>query len=111
VNHVPKLRVEVVAGAVPTPLVEQSPEGFDVESDTVARRDCLAYMVSHQAVRKIELVVKPGLGGVLKCLGCQTKAGEGSEIIGLDPVHDSRAHFLGCGRSSVVHFPLKMDVQ
>ena len=110
-NYVPELRVEMVAGAVPAPLVEQGPEGFDVEGDAVARRDRLAHIVGREAIRKIELVVKPGLRSVVERLGCQTKAGEGSEIVGFDPVHDSRAHFLGCGRGSVVHFPLKMYVQ
>ena len=109
--YVPELRVEVVTGAVPTPLVEQGPERFDVESDTVARRDCLAYIVGREAIRKIELVIKLGLCSVVERLGCQTKAGEGSEIVGFDPVHDSRAHFLRCGRGSVVHLPLKMYVQ
>ena len=103
-NHVPKLRVEVVAGAVPTPFVEQGPEGFDVEGDAIARRDRLTHIVGRQAIGKVELVIEFGLGGVVKCLGCQTKIGEGSKIIGLDPVYDPRAHSLGCGRRSVVHF-------
>ena len=110
-NYVPELRVEVIAGAVPTPLVEQGPEGFDVKSDAVARRNCLAYIVGRETIRKIELMIKPGLCSVVEGLGCQTKAGESSEIGGFDPVHDARAHFLGCGRGSVVHFPLKMYVQ
>jgi len=93
VKRVPKLRVEVVAGAVPTPFVERNPESFDVEGDTVARRDCLTHVVRRQAIRKIELVIEPGLSGMVKCLGCETKGGESSEIIGLDPVHDPRAHF------------------
>ena len=111
VNRVPELRVEVVAGAVPTPLVEHCPEGFHVEGDTVARCDCLAHIVSREAVRKIELMIKPGFRGVVKRPGCQTKAGEGSEIVGFDPVHDSGAHFLGGGRRSVVHFPFKIHFQ
>ena len=110
-DHVPKLGVEVVAGAVPTSLVERGPEGFDVESDAVARRDCLAHIVSHQAIRKVELVVQPGLGSVFKRLGCQTKAGERPEIIGFDPVHDPRAHFLRCGCGSVVHYPWSVGGQ
>ena len=110
-NHVPKLGVEVVAGAVPTPFVEQGPEGFDVEGDAIARRDRLGHIVGRQAIRKVELVVKPGLCSVVKCLGCQTKAGEGPEIVGFDPLDDPRAHLLGCGRRRVVHFSLKMYVQ
>lgn len=110
-NYVPELRVEVIAGAVPTPFVEQGPEGFDVKGDAVARRDCLAHVVGREAIRKIELVIKSGLCSVAEGLGCQTKAGEGSEIVVFDPVHDARVHFLGCGRGSVVHFPLKVYVQ
>ena len=97
----------MVAGVVPTSFVEQGPEGFDVEGDTIARRDCLTDVVRREAIRKIELVIKPGLSRMVKCLGCETKAGEGSEIIGFDPVHDPRAHFLWCGNRSVVHFPLE----
>ena len=56
-DHVPKLRVEVVAGAVPTAFVEEGPEGFDVKGDAIARRDRLTETVSGQAIRKIKLVV------------------------------------------------------
>jgi len=111
VNYIPELRVKVVAGAVPTPLVEQGPEGFDVEGNAVARRDCLTHIVSREAIRKIELVIKPGLCSVVERLGCQAKAGEGSEIVGFDPVHDSGTHFLGCDRGNIVHLLLKMYVQ
>lgn len=96
-KHVPKLRVEVVAGTVPTPFVEQGPEGFDVEGNAIARRDRLTYIVSRQAIRKIELMVEPGLSSVVECLGCRTEAGEGPEIIGFDPIYDPRAHFLWRG--------------
>ena len=106
-NYVPKLRVEVVAGIIPTPFVEQSPECFDVEGDTIARCDCLTHVVRRQAIRKIELVIEPGLSSMVKCLGCKTKAGEGSEIIGFDPVRDPRAHFPWCGYRSAIHFSLK----
>ena len=106
-KHIPKLRVEVVAGAVPTPFVEQGPEGFDMKGDTITRRDCLTHIVSGQAIRKIELVIEPGFGSVAKCLGCQAKGSEGSEIIGLDPVHDPRANFLWCSRRIVVHLSLE----
>lgn len=111
VKHVPKLGVEVVAGAVPTPLVKQGPEGFDVEGDTIARRNRLTPTVRRQAIRKIELVIKLGLSSVVKRLGRQTKAGEGSEIIGFDPAYDPEAHFLWCGRGSVVHLPLTVTVK
>jgi hypothetical protein len=57
VDDVPKLRVKVVAGAVPTPFVEEGPEGFDVKGNAIARRDCLADTVSGQAIREIKLVI------------------------------------------------------
>jgi len=107
VKHVPKLRVEMVTGTVPTPFIEQGPEGFDVEGNTITRRDRLTHMISCQAIRKIELMIEPGLSSAVKCLGRQTKAGEGSKIIGFDPVYDPRAHFLWRGRRRVVHFPLE----
>ena len=110
-NYVPKLRVEVVAGAVPTPLVEHGPECFDVEGNTVARRDCLGHIVGSQAIRKPELMIKPGFGSVVKRLGGQAKTGEGPEIIGFDPVDDPRTHFLGCSCGTAVHFSLKMYAQ
>jgi hypothetical protein len=56
-NHVPKLRVEVVAGAVPTSFVEEGPESFDVKGNAIARRDRLAHTVSGQAIGEIELVI------------------------------------------------------
>ena len=56
-------------------------------------------------------MVKPRLGSVVKRFGCQTKAGEGSEIVGFDPVDNPRAHFLGCDRRNVIHFSWRMYVQ
>lgn len=78
-----------------------------MEGDTIAGRDRLAHIVRRQTICKIELMVEPGLRGAVERLGCQTKAGEGSEIIGFDPIYDPGAHFLWYGRRSTVHFPLE----
>ena len=106
-DHVPKLRVEVVAGAVPTAFVEEGPEGFDVKGDAIARRDCLTDTVSGKAIHEIKLVIKPGLCCMVKSFGGQTKIGEGSEIIELDPVRDPRADFLRNGCRRIDHLPLE----
>ena len=44
---------------------------------------------------------------MVKSLGGQTKTGEGSEIVELDPVGDPRAHFLGSGCRRVARHPLE----
>lgn len=94
-NHVPELRVEVVAGAIPTPFAEQGPKGFDVKGDAIARCNRLTDIVGRQTIREAELVVEPGFCNTVKCLGSQAQAGKSSEIVGLDPAGDQRAHFVG----------------